>query len=77
MRQRIAQPGVTVMIHAPLPESAAGLHDAHVGMAGYNDLLYQASANLSACSGVKVVAEIAGYSFLSSIYSGSPPLVSL
>lgn len=57
--EEIAQPGVTVMIHAPLPEPAAGLHDAHAGMAGYNNLLYKASANLSARSGVTVVAEIA------------------
>ena len=54
----IAKPGVTVVIHAPLPTIAAGLHDIHAGMAGYNDLLYKAFENLSACKGVMLVAEI-------------------
>jgi len=54
----IAQPGVTIVIHAPLPAIAAGLHDIHVGMAGYNDLLYKACENLSACNDVTLVAEI-------------------
>lgn len=54
----VAIPGATLVMHAPLPERLAELHDQHVSRTGYNRLLRRAFDNVAGRDQVTVVAEL-------------------
>jgi len=56
--EAVALPGVTLVLHAPLPDRFAELHDQHVARPGYNRLLQQAFDNVVGRTGVTLVAEL-------------------
>ncbi len=53
--KKVALPGATLVLHAPLPSE---VQDRHVGRGGYSHLLLQAYSNVLGKAGVTVVGEV-------------------
>lgn len=51
-------PGLTLVMHAPVPADAAAVNDAHAGIRGYNERLHKAFDNIFAMDGVTVVGQM-------------------